>query len=173
MVCIARATQMFGLIGWVGLGLCALSILWFAGLWHVHKAELAALAIAPVREMPTPSQATTSVPPPRPALARQKEHALLLTQVQQVAVSQGLAWTAADYKLVPASESVPMALEIRCTLKGPYPRLRATLVQWLQGVPALAIRDLSMSRPSSDVLEVEAKLQIVIFMSSDATEAKP
>lgn len=170
---IARATQIFGFIGWVGLGLSVLSVVWFASLWHAREADLAASAITLVHDVPVPSQPTPSVVPARLALARQDEQALLLTQVQQVAVSQGLAWTAAEYKLVPASESVPMALEIRCTLRGPYPRLRATLVQWLQGVPALAVRDLSMSRPSSDVAEVEAKLQIVIFMRSGAPETKP
>lgn len=169
---IALATQIYGRTGWLGLALCVLAMLWFANAWRSHQADISAPAVEPVLDAPMTPQGPV-VQPERMTLARQDEQSLVLTQIQQVAVSQGLGWTAADYKLVPASEASPMALEVRCTLKGDYPRLRATLAQWLQRVPGLAIRDLAMNRPSSEVADVEAKLHIVIFMSSDAPEAKP
>ena len=172
MVRMARATQIWGRTGWLGLVLCAVAVFWFTQAWRAHQADISAASVEPVPDAPAARVAPASHPV-RLTLAPQDEQALLLTQVQQVAVSQGLAWTAADYKLVPATESAPMALEVRCTLKGTYPRLRATLAQWLQGVPGLAIRDLVMSRPSSEVADVEAKLQIVIFMRSGTAEAKP
>lgn len=170
---IARATQIFGRTGWLGLALGVLAMLWFANAWHAHQADIPARAVEPVLDAPMTLPAIPVVQAERMTLARQDEQSLVLTQIQQVAVSHGLGWTAADYKLVPASESAPMALEVRCTLKGDYPRLRATLAQWLQRVPGLAIRDLVMNRPSSEVAEIEAKLHIVIFMSSDARGAKP
>lgn len=172
MVRVARVTQIWGRTGWLGLVLCAVAVFWFTQTWRAHQADLAASVAQPVALTPV-APVTPPAPPVRLALARHDEQGLLLTQVQQVAVSQGLAWTVANYKLVPATESAPMALEVRCTLKGTYPRLRATLAQWLHGVPGLAIRDLVMSRPSSEVSDVEAKLQIVIFMSSGTAEAKP
>lgn len=173
LVLAARGVELFGRTGWLGLGLCAVAAIWFAQAFAEHARAPIILAPEPsalVQEAPASSLRLSEA---APALARQDQQALILAKVQQVAVSQGLAWTAADYKLLPAGESVPVSLEVRCTLKGAYPHLRATLAQWLQQVPGLAIRDVALSRPSSDVAEVEAKLQLVIFMRSEAPEARP
>lgn len=172
---LARGTERFGRTGWLGLALCVTAAAWLAQAWNAHQAELGAAPIEAVSSnlSAAPVAASSGASMDARALARQDEQALLLTQIQQVATSQGLAWSAADYKLVPAGESTPLALEVRCTLKGSYPRLRATFAQWLQQVPGLAIRDLAMSRPSSEVADVEAKLQVVIFMRTDAPEDRP
>lgn len=172
-VLLARGTERFGRTGWVGLALCLMAAMWFTQAWRGHQANLQAQPVEQEREPTATSVSTSNAAGHRVTLAHPDEQALLLTQIQQVAVSQGLAWTSADYKLVPAGESTPMALEVRCTLKGAYPRLRATLAQWLQQVPGLAIRDLGMSRPNSDSADVEAKLQLVVFMRSHSPEIRP
>lgn len=171
----ARGTEHFGRTGWLGLALCALAAAWFALLWSRHREPLpvrpllpvAAVVPAPVASSPMPLWKLNTT------LARRSEQALLLKEIQQVTVSQGLAWAAADYKFVPASEAMPSSLEVHCTLKGPYPRLRATFVQWLRQVPGLAIRDLMLTRPNSDAPEVEAKLVLVVFLRSEGPEAQP
>lgn len=169
----ARGVERFGRTGWLGLALCAIAVAWFSQAWTRHQQPLPAGPAEPMISAPAADASLLVAADVGMTLARQDEQALLLTQIQQVAVSQGLAWTAADYKLVPAGEVTPMTLEVRCTLKGAYPRLRATLSHWLQQVPGLAIRDLALSRPSSEMADVEAKLQLVVFMRSQASEARP
>jgi hypothetical protein len=168
----ASGVERFGRTGWLGFALCAIAAAWFLHVWTQHQQPLPTGPAEPVVGVPAVAVASPLVAADV-MLARLDEQALLLTQIQQVAVSQGLAWTAADYKLVPASEATPVSLEVRCTLKGAYPRLRATLAQWQQQVPGLAIRDLALSRPSSDVADVEAKLQLVVFMRSEVAESRP
>lgn len=171
---VARGTALLGRTGWLGLALCAAAALWFAQVWVRHQQLLPVVPAEPVA-VATGSAASSPMPLPElgTLLARRDEQALLLTEIQQVAVSQGLAWTAADYKLLPASEATPASLEVRCTLKGPYPHLRAALARWLKQVPGLAIRDLALSRPGSEVMEVEAKLVLVVFLRSEGPEARP
>jgi hypothetical protein len=129
--------------------------------------------------MPLPEEHSAAVPAPainvsNPPVAvaslelpRRGEVALVLTQIQQAVVSQGLAWTAADYKLLAATDSAPTVLEVRCTLKGGYPKVRAAIAQLLHDMPGLTIRDLSMSRPNIDVADVDAKLTLGVFLQDE------
>lgn len=174
LLILARGAERFGVSGWIGLVLCAVAAAWFAQVWMQHQQPVRQDVVSndlaePLTVVPVPRESNSTAM----TMARQDEQALLLTQIQQVAVSHGLAWTAADYKLIPAGESTPVMLEVRCTLKGAYPRLRAALAQWLRQVPGLAIRDLALTRPSSEVAEVEAKLQLVVFLRSEAAEVRP
>ena len=89
---------------------------------------------------------------------------LLITQVQQAAVANGLAWSAADYKVTAATAGALSTLEIRCNLHGAYPPLRRTIAQWLREVPGLALRDFTVSRAGPDTAEVDAKLKLVVFL---------
>jgi hypothetical protein len=173
-IVLARVTAVIGRTGWAGLVLCAAAVAWWVQGWRAHVAdEAVARPQTQAVAAGAASEPVAALPLPAATLARQDDQALLLTQVQQIAVTQGLGWASADYKLVPAGEAVPMSLEVRCVLKGPYPRLRAALAQWLSQVPGLALRDLSMTRPSSEAAEGEARLQLVIFLRSDAPEVKP
>ncbi|MCR5881417.1 GspMb/PilO family protein [Rhizobacter sp. J219] len=169
---VARGTTRFGRTGWLGLALLVVAGVWFAQIWGQHQQPVALDADEPALVLPA---APVRLPATQHgmSLARENEQALLLTQIQQVAVSQGLSWAAADYKVLPAGEATPASVEVRCTLKGTYPRLRGALAQWVQQVPGLAIRDLSLSRTSSDVADVEAKLQLVVFMRSESAEGRP
>ena len=55
--------------------------------------------------------------------------------------------------------------EIRTTIKGPYPKLRQLIATLLDKEPALALRELTMSRPNGDTPEVEAKIRWVVFLA--------
>jgi hypothetical protein len=169
-----RGSELFGWLGWVGLALCTVSLVWFSNVLATHRLALPQASVSvPVAHAPTPAAALPISSNANETLAHPNEQALLLTQIQQIAVTHGLAWNAADYKLVQAGEATPATLEVRCNIKGPYPRLRAALTLWLQQVPGLAIRDLALSRPNSDVAEVEAKLQLVVFFRAEPNEARP
>jgi hypothetical protein len=172
-VVLARGTDRFGRTGWAGLALSILAALWLAQSWRQHQAGLPARSAEAVATAPYATPPSAKAAQSKWVLPKYGELALLLTQIQQIAVSQGLTWSAADYKLLPSSETVPASLEVRCTLRGGYPKLRTVLTQWLQQVPGIAIRGLAMSRPNSDAAEVEAKLHLVIFMRGDTLEGRP
>ena len=112
-----------------------------------------------------------------PELPQRAEIPLLLKEIHETARSNGLAWPAAGYRIVAATSSQPSSLEVSFAVKGSYPKLRAMLVQMKAEVPALAIRQFSVSRPNSDTLDVEAKLVLAVFIaddpvSSDAVQLK-
>ena len=79
-----------------------------------------------------------------------------------------LVWPAAEYRLVAATAQSPASLEVRCTLKGPYPKLRSTLVELFASVPGFVLREMSMSRPTSGSIDVEAKLGMAVFLLDEA-----
>jgi hypothetical protein len=93
----------------------------------------------------------------------------LLKQVEHSVLANGLAWPAAEFQARQATAGEPARLDIRCTLQGPYPQLRATIAQLLDTVPGLSLRELNMSRPATDAAEVETKLLLAILLS----EASP
>lgn len=156
----ARSQQALGWAGLAGVGFLVVSSVWLGLAWQAHRAPLpdlnlgSGLAVA----------ATAVTVKPALELLHRGDVPLLLTQIQQTVTNQGLAWTAADYKLQPATETAPAVMEVRCTLRGSYPQLRAALARLLGGVEGLSIRELAMSRPNSDIAEVEAKLSLGVFL---------
>jgi len=165
----ARTQQALGWAGLVGSGLLLAALVWLGLAWQAHRVPLPQVSVlAPaVTEVQKPVAASVLELPHR------SDVPLLLTQIQQTVVNQGLAWAAADYKLLPVTESAPAAMEVRCTLKGAYPKLRAAMAQLLSSVPGLTARDLTMSRANADTPEVEAKLTLVVFLQDRAPAAEP
>lgn len=100
-----------------------------------------------------------------PALPRGAESVAVLKRVQAIVRASGLSWPQADYRLTPLSDEGLATLEIRTTLKGPYPQLRQLITSLLDKEPALALRELSLTRPNGDTPEVEAKVRWVVFLA--------
>jgi hypothetical protein len=96
-----------------------------------------------------------------------------LRQLAQITAGNGLNWTAADYRVNPETLSQAASLEVRTTLKGPYPRLRATIAQTLRDIPATTLREFRLTRISSESIDVEAQLLIAVVLSSEAGQASP
>jgi len=159
----ARAQQNLGWAGLVGAGLLLASLVWLGLAWQANQ--------APPVELNVPIPITSETAKPAAAISsdlpRREDLPLLLTQIQQTVTSQGLVWAAADYKLLPATETAPAAMEVRCTLKGSYPKLRASIARLLSSVPGLALRELSMGRANSDTAEVDAKLTLSLFLRDE------
>lgn len=163
----ARANQTVGWAGLTGIALMLAASAWAGVAWREHVlpipvAELPALSVASGEAQRVPLATTLQ-------LSIRSELPLLITQIQQTVVSNGLGWSAADYKVTAATETAPASLEVRCSLKGTYPKLRAAVAQLLRGVSGLTIRDFAMSRPNSDAPEVDAKLTLVVFLQDDAS----
>ena len=170
--CRVLAARFFQAAGWAGMagtGLMLVALVWlaFARLSHRLPVEEAGVAIRPASSSeasPTSMVAAISLP-------NRSELSLVLAHIHRTAVRNGLGWPAAEYKVTVATEASPATLEVRCRLKGDYPNLRSAIAHLLRSIPGLTLRDLSMTRTSSDTSEVEAKLTFVVFLRDEPSVA--
>lgn len=174
----ARAEQVIGRAGLCGVALMAAAVVVVCLAWNERshlRSDATELNAATVRAPSSPGSSTSAQPAaePVPELAALNEVPLLLTQIKQIALNNGLGWTAADYRLIAATDIQPPSLEIRSTFKAPYPKLRKMLSQVLQDVPAATLRELNLGRPSSDIAEVDAKLVIAVLLQEASPAAVP
>ena len=92
----------------------------------------------------------------------------LVAQLEESLTQVGLRLPSADYRYTPASAHSVARWEMRCTLRGDYPRVRRVLTHWQQGVPGFVMQGLLVSRPDSAASEVEAKLVIAVLLAPAA-----
>jgi len=159
-------------LGWTGLGGAALmlaALLVFVQALNGQPRERSAAPVQPTAaspQAPTPPAPAVTTPEARQAveLPLLAEVPLLLTQIKQIAVNNGLGWTTADYRFIGATSALPASLEVRSQFKAPYPRLRQMLAEVLAEVPASTLRELSFSRANSDIADVEVKVVIAVFL---------
>ncbi|MEY4564337.1 MAG: hypothetical protein RLZZ618_3614 [Pseudomonadota bacterium] len=174
---LARTHQAIGWAGAAGVLLLALSLAIglslkapVEGTPRAVQSGVASPAAREVQKLPVQDAFAAKPALPSEALRplpSQREVKALLAQVQQLAVASGVGWPAAEYRLAPATDTEGAALEIRCALKGTYPQLRSLLSTWLAEVPGLTLRDLTLTRASTEVTEVEAKLVLAILLRDD------
>lgn len=163
----ARAHQGVGWAGLAGIGLMLMALAWTVLARLSHSLPLP--AEYPTLVQPGSRIETSHAPANDPIrLSQRSELTSILGQIHQVAVSHGLGWPAADYRINAANDTTPANLEVRCRLKGDYLKLRGAMAEMLRSVPGLAIRELTMNRPTIDVIEVDAKLTLVVFLKDEA-----
>ncbi len=156
-------------LGWPGLFGLVLSASAAVAIVRTHAAVRALAALPVVSAMPPHSAAL----PPAPGLALVEEAGLpdLQRALAARAATDGLGWPAADYRLLPASDSLPPVYEVHCTLKGSYPAIRRFVAETLTGAPSAALREFALTRASSDNADVEAHLTFAFFVRPDAAPA--
>ncbi|MDO9236955.1 MAG: hypothetical protein Q7U28_13110 [Aquabacterium sp.] len=163
------AARLYFLLGWPGcVGVVCMAVTLPGGLWLRHMAQPMPLAMTPAVALTTATDATAA--PALPALqAPVLPHAAgavqILRMVKDAAQASGLAWPQAEYRVTPLSDEALATLEIRTTLKGSYPKLRQLVGTLLDKEPALALRELTITRPNGDTPEVEAKIRWVVFLA--------
>ncbi len=166
-IAFARLLQ---LIGWAGLGGLALFVVAAfvgQGAW-VKRADLARSLASARSVKAAPAAAIEKVPEQTLVkLPKREDIPMLLTRIERAATESGLPWSAADYRIVPASDRQPAALEVRCAFRAPYPKLRAMLAQVIGSLPAVSFREMSFARPNIDALDVDAKFTIAVFLADD------
>ena len=170
-VALARLQQLIGWAGIAGLMLFVAAVVVMTLAWSAQKAFVQASAARPHLDPTQPVPAVASVDvavPSTPELPPASDVPLLLTQMKQAAVGNGLEWRAAEYRITPATPTQPASLEVRCNIKGPYPKLRSMLVQLKSAIPAFAIREFSASRPNADTPDIDAKLALAVFLQDGA-----
>ena len=170
-VALARLEQRIGWAGIAGIGLLVAATAVAAQGWSTRQAFLqgasarAAQAVSATSSIVVAAPPATSEPPPDLPLAA--DIPLLLTRMQEAAVDNGLGWRAAEYRISPSTPAQPASLEVRFNVKGPYPKLRAMLVQLQTRIPGFAVREFSATRPNADTPEVEAKLALAVLLQDD------
>ena len=162
-----RVHQGWGMPGWAGIALWVLACVTWAQAWRdVERFEAAnrATPAAPPAVRPTPAEVGRSTRMPLPSVS---EVPMLLSRLERAAVEQSLGWPRADYRLHAATEAAPASLEVKCTFDAPYVQVRRFVTALLRDNPALTLRDFSVSRPSAEAPNVQAKLSLVIFLAGD------
>jgi hypothetical protein len=164
---LAHLRQRIGWAGVCGIGLLAAATLIGCTAWSSRQSFLVARsanARAPVL-LARPVRPVAEVSPELPSAS---EVPLLLTQMKQAAVNNGLDWRAAEYRLSEATPSQPASIEVRCSIRGSYPKLRSMLVEMKDAIPAFAIRQFSANRASPETRDIEAKLALAVFLRDGA-----
>ena len=166
---VARVLQVIGWSGVAGLLMLLASAGIVYGAWTKRaeaKVSLEELRIA--RSMPVVvTQPDLPAMPVLPRLPRHDDIPLILTRMERAASTNGLPWAAADYRLVPAAGPEAPALEVSFGFKAPYPKVRAMLADLVGSVPAVAVREMSMTRSSVESADVDTKFTVAIFLADD------
>jgi Tfp pilus assembly protein PilO len=167
----ARLYQVLGLAGVVGIALSIAAAAVLLAAWPGYKRQLHTQSSVQAQALtPLPQSASlqplsvTAMTLDLPAAA---EIPSLLKQLKIAAVSNGLEWRSAEYRIVPSTQNQPAALEVRCTLKGPYPKLRGMLVQLKSLIRPFAIREFSATRANAETADVETKLAFAVFLRDE------
>lgn len=169
-VMMARIWHRFGWPGLVGLACGAVAL----GLaWQSHEVALSLAASAETVASAVPTSASMpgqGMPQPLPqaatppSLPQRSDLPALLSQIEQQAREQGLAWPQAEYRLAALTPERLGELEVAFTLRGGYLPVRAFLNGLLDAQQAMALRELSLRRAHSDVAEIEARIVLVVFL---------
>ena len=165
-VVVARVLQAVGWVGVLGIVLTVWALAIAHQAWR-HERTAASLESAVRSSQPASPDTDVNVLPVTTSIRKlpsTEDIPNLLSRLERSVTSNDIAWSAADYRLSAAAGSVPGSLEIRVTLKGPYPKVRSAVVQMLGSSAALSFREMSFTRSSVDVADVEAKLVVGIFI---------
>jgi hypothetical protein len=169
-VALARILQVVGWAGLAGIALTVAALVIAHSAWVKRDASSRVVVAAKESAPPPVVTATTATATPARSTLKLPGRAdvpLLLTRIERAATGNGLPWIAGDYRLVPASDRQPTALEVRCAFKAPYPKLRAMLGEMLGAASSVTFREMSFSRAAIDAPDVDARFAIVIFLADD------
>lgn len=169
--------RIHGQLGWASLaGLLLMLVATGIGAsaWTDRRAAIESLArpssspTGPGTRAQAPAAAAAAAASSFGKLPAMSELPGLLTDLETIAVDNRLGWNAAEYRLLPASDRTPASAEIRTRFVGTYTQIRRMVTQVLDRVPGVSFRQLSITRPSTDADEVEAKVVFAILLADGA-----
>jgi Pilus assembly protein, PilO len=168
-VALARAHQRLGTPGAMGCVLIVVALVMVAIAWRGHQTALAEALRAPLDNAAAGRAASPAAMPIAPrVLPDAADVPKLLSRIERAATAAGLGWPRADYRVNTATDDTPSGVEVRCTLKGPYPAVRRFVTALLQDTPTLTLKEFALSRATADAAEVEAKFTIVVYVAGNA-----
>lgn len=169
-----RAHAHLGWAGVLGLLIGTLAIACLAWLHHAQAtAQPDTSTASPANSATSTSAKSRAIQLSPPLLPHASDTVALLKRIKATIQAQGLTWPQAEYRMTPLTDQGLATLEIRTTIKGPYPKLRVLIDTLLDKEPALALRELTMTRPNGDTPDVEAKIRWAVFLADDWPPANP
>ena len=167
-VALARLLQVLGWAGLAGIALAVAALVIAHSAWAKREAlGKVVVAKGPAAAPAVAAAAASAASTPTLRLPRRADVPILLGRIERAVTGNGLPWVAGDYRLVPASDRQPAALEVRCAFKAPYPKLRAMLGDVLGSAPSVTFREMSFSRTAIDAPDVDARFALVVFLADD------
>lgn len=162
--------QGIGWAGWAGIALL-IAAAYIAVSSHAledlgGKVRANQIAFA-ATESSSPSSAHASTVTDLRVLKKRGDVPLLVTLMERAATDSGLAWPGAEYRVAPMTDRSLAQLQVRFSLKAPYPKLRRMLVQLTDTVPGLIFQEFSLTRSTSQQVDVEAKLRIDVLLDEE------
>lgn len=102
-------------------------------------------------------------------------HDAIPDQVKRLLASadkHGLQLAQGDYKALPQPNTAMLRYQIILPVKADYPRIINFLQSALQEMPSLTLESMQLKRTSIDAGEVEARLQLVIFVQNKRPKSR-
>lgn len=159
------AARLYVRLGWPGcVGLGCLLVAALTNSWTYQANQHALIVHMATKGLLAATAPASPVLTP-PLLPRSADSVQILRTLEGEAKANGLAWPQAEYRITPIGDENLSTLEIQTTLKGAYPQLRKLMADLMDKQPALALRELTLSRPNGDSVEVTAKLRWAIFLA--------
>lgn len=171
-VALARVHRHLGTAGLVGIVALVAGLLMGWKAWERQQRFVQHLARRPA-ETAIAAPAPAPAPTPRVRWPSAGDVPLLLARMERAAVQEGLGWPQADYRVTAPTGEAPAALEVRSTLKGPYPAIRRFLTTLLLDQPTLTLREFGISRANAEAGNVEARLTLVVYLGGSPGVGRP
>lgn len=172
-----RTLELIGWEGLAGISLLALALLIFsneARTAHAFAQNVERVTTSDATQDIFPDDALkAAIPSPTSSPAYRGDVAVLISQMEMIAIENGLGWSAADYRILPGTDTSSSSLEVRSRFKGEYPKLRRMLSRILGDVPSAVLRELSLSRANSETAEIDAKLTIAVVLQEEPADVSP
>lgn len=173
-VAAARVHRAIGTAGIAGLLAMAVGAALGWDAWTQQQRSVAEQMLESARRPVAPAApAVASVEPVRMRWPSASDVPVLLGRMERAAVEEGLGWPQADYRVTAANGDSPASLDVRCTLKGPYPAIRRFVTTLLLDQPTLTLREFGITRANADASNVDAKLTFVVYLGGAASEVHP
>ena len=163
-------------LGWPGgLGLLLLALAWPLLHWgadatrqqaHDLRERLAQQRLsAPPRD--PQADATERLAQLQGELATPAAALQTIELLHRAAALHGLTLASGEYRLAGSARTVAQRYQITLPVLGTYPQLRAWLADALNAQPALALEELSLSRPAAADARVQARVRWTLYLKAN------
>lgn len=168
-----RQLRMLGWPGVLGLGLLVFAGSFYVSGFRPAEARLDSLQMtieSRQRELERPDAAHELLTPEaqlvqfHKALPDAASQPDWLEKIFAIAGKQGIEIEQGDYKRVPSLEGRIVRLHITFPLKSNYPQIRRFIAQLKAEIPVLAIEQVQFERQKVADANLDARLQLVLFM---------
>ncbi len=163
-------------LGWPGLlGLALIALAWPLMHWGVDakrqetqqlRSRLAVQQAAPAPKDPQ-RDAAERLAQLQQRLSTASQALSTIEHLHQAAALRGLILASGEYRMTGQGRALAQRYQITLPVLGPYPQLRGWLADVMNAQPALALEELSFSRPNAADANVQARVRWTLYLRAD------